>query len=486
MRKLALIAASSLSIASTPLIAQDAPSGPDGAGTDLGDAGSGLPVGQLIGPPSAESPSNRDPVTSLSNAIARAYAENPALEAERSNTRATRYRIPRALGQFGPSIDYDVSYGFRKTRTNRIELPDTVETGWSRSVTATLTQPIFTFGRLSSNLRQARAEVDFQEGVLESTLQQTLFATLQAYSFVLRDREAVRLAEANRAILFDLYEGSRKRLAVREITSPDLEQVVTRFELAESELAIARGQLAASEAVFLSIVGAPAGDLQPLDQLIMPAGSLDVAVDLAVAKNPILAAAIARERISRAQAKIASADRLPRIDFQGQAARTPVTPFREDPTRLDLSAVFSVSGNLFDSGVLANRQRELESFNQADVHLIDQARRDLLSETTSAWVAWKNQESAILSQSNAVDAADVAYSGANLQQRAGFRTTLDVLILARDLNSARVRLNTLTYDTYLAKARVLLAIGMLDEELFDLSDEPEEAPPSTVVGPIAD
>ncbi len=450
---------------------------------DIEDRAQGV---EVVGPDLVTRPPAPEPIENLGEAIARAFAENPTLKAERVTTRGTQYRIPRALGQFGPSINYNLNYGFLRTETNRIQLPDVSDSGWTRSIAATLNQPIFTFGRLSSNLRQARAEVDFQEEVLESTTQQTLFNTLLVYSLVLRDREAVRLAEKNRSILSNLEQGSRRRLAVREITAPDFEQVVTRLELAEANLVIAKSQLAASEAQFLAIVGAPPGDLDPLLPLAVPAGSLDVALDIAVAQNPVLSAAIARERISRAQAKAAMAARLPRIDFQGQAARSPVSPFEEKPTQLDISAVFSVSGTLFSSGVLANRQRELEAFNQADVHLIDQARRDLIVETTSAWEAWKNQEAAIVSQSGAVEAADAAYSGATIQQRAGFRTTLDVLILARDLNSARVSLNTLKYDTYLAKARVLLAVGMLDEEMFGPVSETAIMSAANVVGMLAD
>jgi outer membrane protein len=48
------------------------------------------------------------------------------------------------------------------------------------------------------------------------------------------------------------------------------------------------------------------------------------------------------------------------------------------------------------------------------------------------------------------------------QQKAGFRTTLDVLILARDLLTVRNNLNMTEADHYIAQARILFALGMLD------------------------
>jgi outer membrane protein len=62
----------------------------------------------------------------------------------------------------------------------------------------------------------------------------------------------------------------------------------------------------------------------------------------------------------------------------------------------------------------------------------------------------------------AVDSAAKAYEGALGQQKAGFRTTLDVLILARDLLDVRRGYNGNLADAYLTKARLLVALGAMD------------------------
>jgi hypothetical protein len=74
----------------------------------------------------------------------------------------------------------------------------------------------------------------------------------------------------------------------------------------------------------------------------------------------------------------------------------------------------------------------------------------------------------------AVASAEHAYDGALQQERAGLRTTLDVLDLARELLTVHTGLNSAITDVYVAEARLLAAIGMLegsyllpDEVLYD-------------------
>src|SRR5690606_29062870 len=121
-----------------------------------------------------------------------------------------------------------------------------------------------------------------------------------------------------------------------------------------------------------------------------------------------------------------------------------------------------VSGPLFTSGLLLARQREAEAANDADWRLVDAARRDLVEQVTSAWSSWQSSGEALGNLASAVEAARAAYDGATEQQRAGFRTTLDVLILARELLTVRNSLNSVEAENYLAQARILFALGMLD------------------------
>jgi outer membrane protein len=209
-------------------------------------------------------------------------------------------------------------------------------------------------------------------------------------------------------------------------------------------------------------VGAPAGDLEPPNPLTLPVQTLEEAYVLAERNNPVLAAAYSREKVSRGERALARADMLPRVDVRGSAQVGSVTPYSDRLRQTELRGEVVVSGPLFSSGRLLARASEADAANDADWRLIDQALRDNRLEVADAWNQWVAFSASVDSLARSVAAAQAAYDGALLQERAGFRTTLDVIDLARELLSARTNYNSVTTGAYLAKARLLAAIGMLD------------------------
>ena len=109
------------------------------------------------------------------------------------------------------------------------------------------------------------------------------------------------------------------------------------------------------------------------------------------------------------------------------------------------------------------RIAEANAANDADWRLIDQAQRENRVELADAWNQWLALAASTEYLAKAVDEAQAAYDGAVLQERAGMRTTLDVLDLARELLSARTNYNGATSGAYLAQARLLLAMGALEQ-----------------------
>lgn len=403
------------------------------------------------------------PVAGLQDAILRAYWQNPRVLGERARKRSADFRLPQARALYGPRIDYQVDYSYRR---DRIELqPDRFRTasGWSGTVSAIVDQPLFTFGRLAANERRANAEIGFQREALRYTEQQVILAAIEAYVAVLRDREAVSIAQENLDRLSEALSYNVELQSARETTVVDVQQVQTRRELAAAELAVARGSLESSEGRFLAVVGSPPGEeLAQPNPLVQPVPTLAEALEVALAENPLVDAAEYREQISRAAVDAAIAEQLPRVDLRGRADLAPVSPYDDQLRQTTYLGQVVVSGPLFTSGLLAARQNEAEAANDADWRLIDAARRDLIEELTTAWSTRQASGESLGSYAAAVTAARAAFEGAVEQQKAGFSTTLDVLILAADLLTVRNSLNRAEADNYLAQARILYALGMLD------------------------
>lgn len=428
----------------------------------------------------------RDPaelVTSLAEALQRAYWTNPQLLAERARTRSVDFRLARARAEYGPQLQYSGSYGYEDTEFQAGIGQNVERSGWTSTATAILSLPLFTFGRLRANEEVARAQIAFQHAALRSAEQQTLANVLAVYTSVLRDRSGVVIAAENAALLAREFDDTQERLKQRESTATDLQQVETRLGLARAQLLAAESAAASSDAAFLRLVGAPAGALAPPEQLELPVRTLEDAYFYADRHNPVIASAYARERISRAQLEAAKADLWPRINLQGQADRGTSSPYGADLTQTRLRGAISISGTL-DSGIRQARIGEASAANAADWRLIDAALREIRAELAEAWNAWQTQRAAVERLHAAVAAAQQALEGGLLQERAGLRTTTEVLELARDLLQVRSSLNNALATSYVAQARVLAAMGILAQD--DLLPEAETYDPETHLARVED
>ena len=440
------------SAAKPPRASLDEPAGPPNF---AGELPRGTPEDQLTAP----SP----PVRTFSDALQQAYWSQPDLLAERSRLRSTDYRLPQAVSAFGPKLNVQGSYGYQRDNFQQPLGGWIARSGFTSTASAILTQPLFTFGRNAAGVRTAQAQIAFQRAVLRSAELQTLFNAIRAYAGVLRDRSALTIVREDFTLLEREFSENSARFAQREVTITDVQQIESRLEQSRAQVLAAQSAAASSEAAFLAAVGAlPAVDLAPPNPLGMPAATLAEAYAYGAAHSPVIGAAYARERISRAQRDGTRADLLPRVDLRGRADYGSVSPYTDDQRQTSLRGEVVVTAPIFESGLRRARLGEANAANDADWRLIDSALRENRAEIAQAWNEWLSQTAAIGPLRQASETARLAFEGALLQERAGLRTTLDVLQLARELLQARSSYNAATANSYVAQARALAAIGALE------------------------
>lgn len=414
-------------------------------------------------PEIAEVAASGAPVSGLAQALRLAYWTSPTLLSQRALLKSVDYRVPQARAAYGPTINYQADYSYQRTQFDQVLGADVINRGWSSTAQAILTQPLFTFGRNAAQENVALAQLSFQRQVLRSAEQQALLDAIAAYVGVLRDRASVTIAMDNLKTLESELSDNRARLAVREVTSTDVQQVETRVELGRVQVFVAQRDAATSEATFLRMVGVPAGELAAPNPLQLPVGSLEDAYVYAAAHSPIVLAAQSREQVSRASLAAAKAALLPRIEFQGTAAYGTRTPYSDTLRQTDFRGRFVISGPLFQSGLLQARIGEAAAANDSDWRLLDASVRENRANLASSWNNWQTQQASIERFASAVDSARKAYDGALLQERAGLRTTLDVLDLARELLLARSNYNNAIATAYIAQAQVMATAGALEQ-----------------------
>lgn len=461
-------------LAVTPLPSTRAPAGPRDYRPDQGGPLSGLPYDRRIprdGPP-VPAPA---PVRTLGEAIALAYRTNPQLLGARGLARATDYRVPQARSAFGPQISATGSYTFTRTRNEVLPGQFLGAQGWTSTASLILSQPLYTFGRNAAASAQAVATSQYQRDLLRVTEAQVLNNVVDVYVSVLRDAEAVTIARQNLALLERQFKDNQERYQVRDLTLTDLDQTRTRVETARAQLVTAEGQLGVSQTAFLQYVGALPGELAPPDLLEVRFASLDAAYAYAEANSGLIRAASAREKVSRAAIAGARADFGPRVDLRGSVDYGTASPFADDLRATQIVGQAVLTQPLVDSGLRDARVREAQEANQADWRLLDSALRNTRQAVGAAWDQIASSRASLSGYRAAIDAAERAYQGAVLQQRAGDRSTLDVLDLARDLLTVRTSYNFALANEYLARASLLAAAGMLEGPMIVPGLEPYNA-----------
>lgn len=448
--------------ASAEALAQtDGPAGRDARLSETTSANEGqAPAASVYGSKPTIDPTT--PVQTFHEAIKRAYWSNPTLLAQRAQLRALDYRLPQARAGYGPKLDISGSYGYERDNFELRAGGYIAAADWTATAAAVVTQPLYTFGRIAADERGANANISFGRNALRATEMKVLLNAIVAYASFIRDNSGVGIARDNLTLLDRESADTATRLNAGEATSTDHQQVKTRVSLGRAQLYAAQEQLESNRSEFLRVIGSLPGDLAPPQAFSLPVTSLEDAYAFAQRSDPILAAAYAREKVSRAALQAARAEQMPRVDLRGRAESGTIEPYSSSLRQTSLRGEVVVSAPIFDSGLRRARIAEAREANDSDWRLIDAALRDNRVEVAAAWNTMVAQRAAVVQLMASVDSAQRAYDGALQQERAGLRTTLDVLDLARELLTARTTLNNSRTDSYVAEARLLAAMGALD------------------------
>jgi outer membrane protein len=402
----------------------------------------------------------------LVDAVHKAYLNNPSLLAAEADSRASSEVVAQAKAQFGPSISASASYGY--TRSQIVTPLDTAAIGgWALNYDFSVSQPIFTSGRLTGQLEQALAgesSAREQARVTEMTLMSNV---IRAYAGVLRDQRLVVIAEQNVKLLGGQVTETKARYDARYATSTDLNQTQTRLSFYRAQLESAQGNLLASRNFYRNLVGQYPGNLAPLPSLPGLPGDVEAAQQIADLNNPSLRILRLTERGSRAAIAVARAERGPTVSLIGSASRAPYSITDYSTHLLTQTGAVRVTMPLYASGQITARVRETIARNDADNQRIEQQAREVREGVASAWDQLSATRRAIPSYQEAVLAAQRAFEGAQKQETAGQITSLDVLVTAQDLLNAQTSEAQAEAQLYVLHANLLTGMGVLDIHSLD-------------------
>ena len=426
-------------------------------------------------PPTTVAPAG--PSQSLREALVQTYESNPTIMAQRQSLRATDEgsSLARAAGR--PSIsataDFDqdvVTHNFQAGNGRQLALG------------ATISQPIYSGGRVRNGIRAADTRVEAGRADLRATEGDIFTEAVAAYMDVIRDRAIVELNRNQVRVLDTNLQATRDRFEVGDLTRTDVAQSDARLALARSSLSFAEGRLEASEENYRRVIGQLPPDLQPPPPLPTLPQTPDLAMEVGLANNADLAAVAARARAAGYDVSVARGGRLPTISIGSgtryvnslgtadEVAGLPNGTLVNSTTATSVGVSLSVP--LYQGGAGSARVRQAQALrNQLQEQAIG-VERLVVSNVRASYAAYAAANEAIESNTIAVAANELALEGTRAEQTVGTRNILDVLNAEQELLNSQVLLVTARRDAYVAGFQLLNAMGMAEAEDLNLDGGP--------------
>ncbi len=405
----------------------------------------------------------------LREALLRAYQSNPTITAGRAQQRANDENVPIARAGGLPSVSVTANLNENPVNTgNAVGNPE-------RALTANggVNYPIFSGGAVRNGIRAAVTRVEAGQATLRGTEASLFTEVVGAYNDVIRDEAIVGLNSQNVRVLETNLRASQDRFQVGDLTRTDVAQSEARLSLARAQLQTAEANLIASRENYVRLVGTVPGALDAPPPLPNLPADPDAAVEVAVADNPTLLAALRARDATRYDIAVARAGRLPTLGVQvGGNYNNYLGTLGAGSNVGGVSGIvqsgasagagLSLTVPLFQGGRPSAQVRQAQAQRAQAIEQATAAERQVVSSTRSAFAIWRSSLQVIQSSEAAVSANRLSLEGVRAENSVGNRTILDILNAEQELLNSQVTLVTARRDAYVAGFALLAAMGQAE------------------------
>ena len=194
--------------------------------------------------------------------MAQAYRSNPTLHGQQATQRATDETYVQARAGWRPTISVAANTGYQRAPYSSFDYAAGTVEGNDAEATITLSQPLYTGGRVANAVRAAEARVHAGQQGLRLVEAQTFQSVILAYMDVLRDQEILEVRRADLETLArEVTETTSRFNLGSQITRTDVAQAEAQRQQAIASLAAGQAQLEISRANYRAAVGKLPGAL---------------------------------------------------------------------------------------------------------------------------------------------------------------------------------------------------------------------------------
>jgi outer membrane protein TolC len=447
-----------------------------GRGARLSCAGA-LAAALVLGPAAGARAQAPRPVTMV-EALTQAAQSNLTLRAAAFEVTIARAQLAQADAVRTGQLVLSGSY----TRTNEISgssitIPGGTFPGVPGPITITLQAPspnlfntalnyqypLYTGGRIESQIGLARANLKGAEAALERAKQQVILEVKQAYYQLLLAQAGVEVAARTLASADENLRVARARVAAG--TSPRFDEVQAEVNQANARQSLIRSRnvVALAQHGLDAIMGLPLDTvLQPRETMVLVAvrGEVGAFVRRALENRPELVEQQARLAAAQAAIEIARAGGRPALVLSGGPTYGNTSGGSAGGSAtFGWSVTLSATVPLFDGGVTAERVREAEARLEQLRVVEAQLRQAIELEVRRAMLNFASAAEELAAADKIVEQAAEGLRIANVRFAAGVSTNLEVITAQASFSQAEANRIQALFNVNIARAQLERATG---------------------------
>lgn len=432
----------------------------------------------VLGPPSPRAWAQAPRPVTMAEALTLAAQNNLTLRAAAFEVSIARAMLAQAEAARTGQLVLTGSYTrVNETGGGSIVIPGGTVPGVSTPITITLPAPspnlytaaltyqypLYTGGRVESQIALARANLKGAEAALERAKQQVILEVKQAYYQLLLAQAGVDVATRTLASADENLRVARARVAAG--TSPRFDEVQAEVNQANARQALIRSRnaVALAQHGLDAIMGLPLDTvLQPRETMVLVAvrGELGAFLRRALEHRPELAEQQARLAAAQAAIEIARAGGRPALTLSGGPTYGNTSgATAAGAAAFGWSVTLAATVPLFDGGLTAERVREAEA-RLGQLRVVEaQLRQAIELEVRRAMLNFAAAAEELAAADKIVEQAAEGLRIANVRFAAGVSTNLEVITAQASLSQADANRIQALFNVNLARAQLERATG---------------------------
>ena len=400
-----------------------------------------------------------------------ALQHDATILAERAAAQAAQERLPQALSQRRPSLSLSAGQNrnhLESQTANMLGQRSVSERYYdSNNAALQLRQPLYRPAILAQ-IKQARAQVQDADAVLDVNENDLLERVAQAYFDALLGQVQLDLASAQKTAFAAQLQSAQKGFAAGVGMRTDVDEAQARMDLAHAQVLQAQQALDLARRRLALLLGVPVAQLVQLADLdtqrFAPSAPVPTSAEqwiaLAEESSPQLQALRARLRAAQAEVDKAQAGHKPTLDVVATVSRSDSDSVTSINTVYKQKYVgVQLNVPLHSGGYVSSTVRQALAEVQRVQQTLEAAQRDLSNQVYEQFSSMTEGVLRIAALEQAVRSAQQALLSSQKSLQAGARTTVDVLNAEQQLTVAQRDLAQARYGYVLAHLKLQMLAG---------------------------